>query len=148
MMYCTLSTTGKRQRGFTLIEIMIVVAIIGILAAIAFPNYTEYVRKGRRAEARTALLKVSQWMERSSVSTGLYPSSLNGAPTTVESGGYRIDFAKDGDGKDLRDGRSYTLQATRQNAQTGDKCGDYRLTHTGERQIVNQQSGVTVGQCW
>lgn len=136
------SIRSSAMRGFTLIEIMIVVAIIGILAAIAFPNYTEYVRKGRRAEARTALLKVAQWMERSSVSTGLYPSSLNGAPTTVESGGYRIHFVAG------NTGTAFTLQASRQNAQTGDKCGDYRLTHTGERQIVNQQSGVTVGQCW
>lgn len=50
--------------GFTLIEVMIVVAIIGILAAIAYPNYSEYVFKGRRAEARTALTDLMQQQER------------------------------------------------------------------------------------
>ncbi len=51
-------------RGFTLIEIMIVVAIVGILAAIAYPSYQDSVRKSRRADAKTALLEVAQLEER------------------------------------------------------------------------------------
>lgn len=52
------------QRGFTLIELMVVVALIAILAAIAYPSYTQYVQRGRRSEARTALLNLMQQEER------------------------------------------------------------------------------------
>ena len=50
----------QAQRGFTLIEVMIVVAIVGILSAIAYPSYQEYVRRGHRAEARAGLLQAAQ----------------------------------------------------------------------------------------
>lgn len=52
------------QSGFTLIELMITVAIVGILAAVAYPAYTDSVRKGKRAEARTALMNLLQQQER------------------------------------------------------------------------------------
>ena len=51
-------------RGFTLIELMIVVAIIAVLASVAYPSYKEYVARSRRAEARAVLVAAQQWMER------------------------------------------------------------------------------------
>ena len=60
-----------RQQGFTLIEVMIVVAIIGILSAIAYPSYAEYIRRGHRAHARAGLLQAQQWLERASTATGV-----------------------------------------------------------------------------
>lgn len=54
----------NRHRGFTLIELMIVVAVIGLLAAIAYPSYTSQIAKGRRAECRSGLLQSMQQQER------------------------------------------------------------------------------------
>ena len=51
------------QQGFTLIELMIVVAIVGILSAIAYPSYAEYIRRGHRADARAGLLQAQQWLD-------------------------------------------------------------------------------------
>ncbi|MBK6865936.1 MAG: type IV pilin protein [Ideonella sp.] len=70
---------GRRERGFTLIELMITVAIIGILGAIAYPAYLDSVLKGKRAEGRTALTDLMQQQERYFTQTGTYLSFAAGA---------------------------------------------------------------------
>ena len=62
----------RRHQGFTLIEVMIVVAIIGILGAIAYPAYQDYVLKGRRAEGRAALMEFMHQQERFATQNGTY----------------------------------------------------------------------------
>ena len=70
---------APRRRGFTLIELMITVAIVGILAAIAYPAYQDSVRKGKRAEGRTALIDFAQQQERYMTQTGAYLAVSAGA---------------------------------------------------------------------
>jgi type IV pilus assembly protein PilE len=70
-------------RGFTLIEIMIVVGIIGIIAAIAIPSYTQYVTRAKRADARTALVQASQFMQRFYSANDSYMQDRASTPNPV-----------------------------------------------------------------
>lgn len=79
---CSSPTTRRRSRGFTLIELMITVAIIGILASIAYPAYTDSILKGRRAEGRTALTELMQQQERYATQRNTYLAFTNSAGTT------------------------------------------------------------------
>jgi type IV pilus assembly protein PilE len=134
-------TPLRRARGFTLIEMMITVAIAAILVAIALPNYTEYVRRGARSEARAGLQQAAQWLERGATARGTYPLTADFPAnlTRVPSNRYVISLAS-------ADGATFTLTAARQGAQTGDKCGDFTLTNTGVRGNTNNTD--TVQNCW
>ena len=134
----------KAQRGFTLIEVMIVVAIVGILSAIAIPSYSEYIRRGHRADARAGLLQAQQWLERASTATGVYPTalpaSLTWAADTTKR--YTISIASPVPGS------TFTLTATPKGAQVGDKCGNFTVTNTGLRGAKGVTTGSIVTECW
>ena len=136
----------QRKRGFTLIEVMIVVAIIGILAAIGLPSYREYVARGHRADARAGLLQAQQWLERASTATGTYPTTLPATLTWASDTAkrYQIGFAAG------NTNAAFRLVATRKagGAQATDRCGDFTLTHTGARGNDNLGTGTTSEDCW
>mgnify|MGYP003589615815 CR=1 FL=1 len=137
-----------QHRGFTLIEVMIVVAIVAVLSAIALPSYQEYIRRGHRAEARAALLQAAQWLERAATATGTYPltASFPTTLTTMQSGRYTVAVASPP--ASAASGAAFTLTATPAGGQVGDKCGNYTLTHSGVRGAASAASGALVTECW
>lgn len=138
----------NRQDGFTLIELMIVVAIIGILGAIAYPSYTSYVQRAHRADAQAGLLQAQQWLERASTATGVYPTELPDALTWANDNSkrYTIGFADD------NTEMAFILEATpkQQGPQASDECGTYTLSHTGIRGAAGKKQGESSynASCW
>ncbi|MDD2690414.1 MAG: type IV pilin protein [Simplicispira sp.] len=139
------TTITMRQKGFTLIELMIVVAIVGILSAIAYPSYTEYIARGHRAEARANLLQAAQWMERAATANGTYPTASSAA-SAIAALEAQLKMDRYGIKVDSANGSSYTLTATPKGAQLKDKCGSYTLTQSGKRDVAS--ATLSVADCW
>jgi type IV pilus assembly protein PilE len=141
-------------KGFTLIELMITVAIIGILAGIAYPSYQDSVRKSRRADAKGALLGFANAMERYFTENNTYEDAAVGPADTGPPRIYKTTSPVDGGPAyynltiSAATVNTYTLNAARTGVQSTDKCGTLTLTQTGARDIVNQDTGITAADCW
>jgi type IV pilus assembly protein PilE len=143
--------TMRRTRGFTLIELMIVVAIIAILAAIAVPWWGRYTYRARRADAQKMLVHVAQAEERFYTDYNHYPltaSSLgyaNDAPTS-ENGYYTLSLSLPAA---TSTGQGYTATATPQGAQADDKCGKLSIDSTGQKSPDSTDTSANSnGRCW
>ncbi len=142
------------SRGFTLIELMITVAIVATLAAIAYPSYTNHVRKTARAEAKVRLLQVAQLQERNFTEKNTYVGDIGpllglGVGAIVYSNSnndpgskYQITANPGTSGI----ASSFKLEASPQGSQAEDtRCGTLRLLHTGKKEITGSGS---VAECW
>jgi len=135
---------ASQASGFTLIELLITVAIIGILAAIAFPSYQNYIEQTRRTAAKSDLLELSQWMERRYSNGFDYRDTTNTPPNPTlpfiqspQNGTafYNISFSAD-----VARG-AFALQAVPTGSQANDDCDTLTLDEQGSR-------GAAVAGCW
>lgn len=136
--------TGRFARsgfGFSLIELLVAVAIVGILAAIAVPSYQNSVRKSRRADAKATLTETAQRLERCMTQYGAYDDGncvVAGGPSPE--GYYTIGV--------VRTATTYTVNATTRGAQTTDTaCNSLALSHLGAKTALDSD-GNAAGDCW
>ena len=124
-----------RVHGITLIELMIAVAVVAILAAVAYPSYMEHVRSTRRGEAKATLLELGQFMERKFSADGCYKCGsetvtlpFTQAPRDGGSAYYNLSLASS---PAVSAATAFTLQAVPTGVMSGDSCGTYTLDQTG-----------------
>ena len=126
----------RKPSGFTLIELMIVVAIVAILATIAYPSFIEQIRKSRRAEAiasvQDAQLRLERWRVDHASFVGSGVAIANTTPYTFE-----ITAA-------AATPNNYSIKATPQNGQEKDSCGTLTLARAGSAVTKTP----TAGNCW
>jgi len=154
-----------RSRGFTLIELMITVVVVAILAAIAYPSYTESIAKGRRAQATSELMAAHQWMDRfytenfrfdqnsagtATSNAALFPSRFSTSPRAGEgAAAYNLTLS-------TLNRESYVITATRTGAMTGDRCGNFTIDHLGTKGVAAgtfstsnfADAAAAVRACW
>lgn len=127
----------KTYQGFSLLELMIAVAIVGILALLAYPMYQGHMRRARRSDAKTTLLNLANQLEEQYTLQNSYKgASLShlGQPTLIAHGHYRLELT------DLAN-NNYLLKAIPAGSQIKDECGTLAIDAYGRR--VAKQQG-----CW
>ncbi|WP_421201288.1 type IVa pilus pseudopilin TppA [Aeromonas enteropelogenes] len=132
------------ERGFTLIELMIVVVVVAILAAIAYPSYNNYMASAKRAEAKATLLEAAQYLEREFTANGNYDAgnlASAGLATLPRDGGmayYHLALNASG--------ARYTLTAIPTGVMNGDPCGLLTLDQSGLQGV--SRATMTAAECW
>lgn len=158
------SPVGSRRRsaGFTIIELMIVVAIIGLLAGIAVPSYREQVNKGKRAEGKAALLAAASRFERFYSQNNCYPSAgTNCGNATSSALALTAAGVNSYSGDDAnkayyaisvtQNAQTFTITATPRSPFVDTKCGNLTLSNAGRKWTQSNGSTddtVVKEGCW
>lgn len=130
----------KTTHGFSLVELMMVLACAGVLLAWGLPHYQSLLQRHHRAQARTALLQIAHWMERSASANGTYPLPQTLPTSLLNNPDLPYQFSV------VSTTYSYSLMATPTGPQMQDLCGTLALHHTGVREV--KQASSSVQACW
>jgi len=153
----------NRNSGFTLLELAIALVVVGLLATIAYPTYLEAVRKTRRSDAKVALLRIAQVLERCYIEYNAYNDSncaaVDNSDNTKLAGGYSASdegyytLSESSSKALLAD--SFAFKATPAGVQTGDRCGSFTYDHLGTKGVTGDADGngtggesADVALCW
>jgi len=135
-----------KARGFTLIELMVVVAIVAILATIAFPNYRNYVLRSHRADGKELAMRIAAAEERYFTNMNVYTANITGAgpgglslSDMSENGYYRASV------QIANAGQTFVVTMTPQGGQSGDQCKNLTINNTGYK---DKTGAETNGKCW
>lgn len=139
----------KLSDGFTLIEVMIVVAIIAILTTIGIPAYQDHIRRSERATAQAKMLEIAGLLEENYLQRGQYvgafiiainaDTSLSRSPSPAEAK-YNLAVSP------TSSSQTYTITATPKGAQSGDRCGTMTLNNANQK--TAQKGTTSVTDCW
>lgn len=147
----TCAARARPSSGFTALELLLAVLLLGLLAAAALPVYSEHIARARRANMQAVLLEDADYMQRYYASNASFdgdpPPDLTWttAPHSGEAPAYRISVAVP-----PRDPTRFVLTATRDGAMRGDRCGDFTYDQLGRRGLVEGSAapGATAQACW
>lgn len=128
---------STRQQGFTLIELMIVVAVVGILAAVAYPAYIDQIRKSRRAEVQATLMNISARQQQMLLDTRSYATTVGALNITLPNSVQQTYAVTMSVGTATMP--TFSVIATPSGAQAADKCGVLSINQIGTR---------TPATCW
>jgi len=136
--------TGKPSTGFSLMELLIVIAIIGILAAVGYPSYTSYIKKTKRSDGTLALLEAVQAMERCKSTTFSYAGCTLSAQQSISpEGHYSLALSP------APTASAFTIVATPQGTQASDtECATISINHIGAQTSTPGTADADDNNCW
>ena len=133
----------RRRRGFTLIELMVVLVIIVLLSAVAYPSYSSQITKSRRSDAKQALVELAQKLERYYSERSTYAGATLGAggiySATSPAGYYALSIV-------TQTASGFTISAAPAGTQTGDACGSFGYDQAGNKSVSG--GSLSVSSCW
>jgi len=124
----------RQQPGLSLMETLLVLALLAVVMSWAVPQYQNHLRRGQRQLAKLSLMQTAQWLERAAA-TQVPPALLQ-----VSGGAYQIQLQTD------PAANTFSLQAVPQASQAPDACGVLTLNHLGEQGV--QHANLSAKECW
>ena len=134
----------SNQRGVSLLQLLVVLAIIGVLAGLAIPAYDNQIRKARRADAKTALSELANQQVEYLLNHSVYSTTFPplGYGNTSTNGFYTLTLTAIGS-------TSFTIDGTATGSQANDTdCANFRVTNTGARTATNSGNLDNTSNCW